>query len=64
MKSLESLHEICQKEDITLLLSHVNEQPMSVMKKSGFFDKVGAEHFLDNIDMALEYAAKIVPQED
>jgi SulP family sulfate permease len=64
MKSLESLHEICQKEDITLLLSHVNEQPMSVMKKSGFFDKVGAEYFLDNIDMALEYAAKIVPQED
>ena len=64
MKSLESLHAICQKEDITLLLSHVNEQPMSVMKKSGFFDKVGAEHFLDNIDMALEYAAKIVPQED
>ena len=64
MKSLESLHEICRKEDITLLLSHVNEQPMSVMKKSGFFDKVGAEHFLDNIDTALEYAARIVPQED
>ncbi len=64
MKSLESLYDVCRKKEITLLLSHVNEQPMSVMKKSGFFDEVGAEHFLANIDAALEYAETIVPTEE
>ena len=26
------------------------------MKKAGFYDELGADHFLDNIDAALEYA--------
>ena len=35
------------------MFSHVNEQPLSVMKKSGFFDAVGQENFASNIDEAL-----------
>jgi hypothetical protein len=29
------------------------------MKKSGFYDRVGAENFLPNIDEALTYAEEI-----
>ncbi len=43
-----------------MLLSHVNEQPMSVMKKAGFIEMVGEENFLPNIDAALEKATALV----
>ena len=41
------------KKGVTLILSHVNPQPMKVMKKSGFFESVGEENFCPNIDAAL-----------
>lgn len=50
----------CNKKKITLVFSHVNEQPLSMMKKAGFYDKVGAENFCANIDAALERAGMIV----
>ncbi len=59
MRSLNEIYSICKHSDRTLLLSHTNEQPLSVMKKAGFIDKVGEEHFLANIDEALAYAEKI-----
>ena len=42
-----------------MLFSHVNEQPLSVMKKAGFYDTVGEENFPANIDEALELAEKL-----
>ena len=39
---------------MTLILSHVNEQPMKVMEKAGFIEKAGRENFCENIDKALE----------
>lgn len=58
MNSLENLYKKCKAKNIELVLSHVNEQPLSVMKKSGFYDEVGAENFCAHIDDALEVAAK------
>ena len=58
MNSLEQLRKKCEKKGIKLVLSHVNPQPMEVMKKSGFYDKVGADNFCPHIDDALELAAK------
>ena len=55
----ETLLKTCRTRNITLLLSHVNEQPLSVMKKSGFYDEVGAENFMENIDVALEKAGSL-----
>ena len=40
----------CEKRGITLILSHVNQQPMKVMEKAGFAQKVGQENFCENID--------------
>ncbi len=54
MNSLEDLNKKCKEAGVHLILSHVNPQPMKVMKKSGFYKSVGAENFCDHIDAALE----------
>lgn len=59
MHTLDGILETCKKHRITLIFSHVNEQPMSVMKKAGFVERVGAEYFKKNIDEALAFAEKI-----
>lgn len=58
MNSLEMLRKKCKAKGIELVLSHVNPQPMEVMKKSGFYEEVGKDHFCAHIDEALEFAAK------
>ena len=56
MHSLEQLQEKCEKKKIKLILSHVNEQPMRIMEKAGFVEKIGKEYFCDHIDDALAKA--------
>ncbi len=56
MHNFEALLETCKKKKVQLILSHVNEQPMQVMKKSGFYDMVGEKNFCVHIDDALERA--------
>lgn len=56
MHSLETLLETCQKRGIQMILSHVNSQPMAIMEKAGFVEKVGAENFCVHIDDALSRA--------
>ena len=58
MHNLEQLYNDCQKKNVQLIFSHVNEQPMNVMKKSGFISKVGKENFCAHIDDALARAEK------
>lgn len=58
LDALEEAYTTCQKKGIRLLLSHVNEQPMHVMEKAGFVDKLGRENFCENIDVALAKAAE------
>lgn len=56
MNSIETLYNECKAKHITLVLSHVNEQPMNVMKKAGFYEKVGEENFCAHTDDALARA--------
>ena len=60
MRSLRDLAARAKKKHITLIFSHVNEQPMSVMKKDHFIELIGEEHFLPNIVEALDYAENMV----
>ncbi len=62
MNQLEILADKCEEQGVTLILSHVNPQPLKTMKKSGFYKKVGAENFCDHIDKALERAAELVEE--
>ena len=59
MHSLEELYAKCKKNNITLILSHVNEQPMRTMKKAGFDKLVGEENFCNHIDEALKRAEEL-----
>jgi len=59
MHFMEQFYEKCQKKNITLILSHVNEQPMRTMKKAGFDKLVGEENFCAHIDDALKRAEEI-----
>ncbi|MDD7334585.1 MAG: sulfate permease [Lachnospiraceae bacterium] len=61
LDTLEEAYNTCQKKGITLLLSHVNEQPLHVMEKAGFVEKLGAENICDNIDAALARAESLAP---
>ena len=56
MRALYEIYWTCKKSGLNLILSHTNEQPLSAMKKAGFYDELGAENFLPNIDEALSYA--------
>lgn len=57
LNSLRRLWYECQDKGIRVLFSHVNDQPMSVFRKSGLYDLVGEDSFAPNIDAALERAA-------
>ncbi len=56
MHNFEQLYKDCKKKQIQMILSHVNEQPMSVMRKAGFDKLVGEENFCAHIDDALKRA--------
>ncbi|MEG0688486.1 MAG: SulP family inorganic anion transporter, partial [Hungatella sp.] len=56
---LENLALRCRNAGITLILSHVMEQPYSVMEKANFVECVGIENFCANIDEALERAKQL-----
>lgn len=60
MKCLHELAERAKKKNIHLIFSHVNEQPMKVMKKDEFYELIGKENFHENIVSALDYAETLV----
>ena len=59
LSCLEEIYTKMKKKNVTLILSHVNEQPMSVMQKAGFDVKIGAENFCQHIDDALKRAEEL-----
>jgi SulP family sulfate permease len=59
MHSLEILHERCRHAGVSMVFSHVNDQPMRTMKKAGFYDAIGEENFCKHIDDALKRAGEM-----
>ena len=59
LHSFESLIKVCKKSGKTLILSHVNEQPMSTLAKAGLLQEIGEENICANIDEALLRAAAV-----
>jgi SulP family sulfate permease len=51
--SFETIVKMCKKKNKTLILSHVNEQPMKTLEKAGLLNDI---LLADNIDAALEMA--------
>lgn len=57
--SIETILRSCKRRRITLILSHVNEQPMEVFKKSHIYEQIGEHNFCANIDEALKRAEEV-----
>ena len=38
MNALENLYDYCSANGVSLIFSHVNEQPMKTMRRAGFVD--------------------------
>jgi SulP family sulfate permease len=54
VEALMRIVKRCERHNVKVVFSHVNEQPMKVMKKAGFVDKIGKKNFCDHIDTALK----------
>ena len=59
MHAMEQLYDRCEAAGVQMVFSHVNEQPMKTMEKSGFVEKVGRDNFRPHIDDAIEWASNI-----
>ena len=59
LHTLENIVSDCKKNGITVIMSHVNEQPMGMMRKAGFDKKIGEENFCEHIDAAILRAEAI-----
>ncbi len=58
--TLEKIYEKCKHNNIQLVISHANPQPLAVMKKEGLYDVLGEENFQPHITEALQRASQIV----
>ncbi|MDY6328714.1 MAG: SulP family inorganic anion transporter [Lachnospiraceae bacterium] len=58
-QTLLNILKTCKANGMTLILSHINEQPMHVFEKAGFIEMVGEENICPNIDAAIERANEI-----
>lgn len=56
MNAMEELYTKCTEKGIKVIFSHVNDQPMRVMDKAGFVEKVGRKNFCEHIDSAIALA--------
>lgn len=59
VESLMRIVKRCQRHNVKVVFSHVNEQPMHAMMKAGFGELVGNENFCNHIDTALIRAEEI-----
>jgi SulP family sulfate permease len=60
LHALNNVLKACKKRHITVMLSHVQEQPLHMMQKAGFDQQIGVDNICDNIDKALERAAVLL----
>ncbi len=63
MNALENLHRYCDAHGVSLIFSHVNEQPMKAMRHAGFVELVGEEHFRSSIDDAIAHARQLLEED-
>jgi sulfate permease, SulP family len=56
LDALEQLHRTLKRQGAALVLANVNEQPLSLVRRSGFEALLGAENIVPSLSAALEAA--------
>jgi SulP family sulfate permease len=59
LHSFEKFINICERKNIAVLISKIKEQPLSVLKKSGVYEKIGEDNFLQQQKMQLNTLKKL-----
>ena len=54
LEAMEQLHRVLQRRGIALVLANVNEQPLSLMRRSGFEAHIGADAIVPNVEAAMD----------
>ena len=54
LEAMEQLHRVLQRRGIALVLANVNEQPLSLMRRSGFEAHIGADAIVPNLAAAVD----------
>lgn len=58
MENLDEFYAACREEEIRVIFTCVMAQPLAAMKKAGFYDRVGEENFVPNMDAACALTAE------
>ena len=64
LDTLEGLHRSLRKRGATLLLCDANEHPLSLMRRSGFLEKLGKENLLADLPSALGRAESLLKRRE
>ncbi|MBQ6180256.1 MAG: STAS domain-containing protein [Ruminococcus sp.] len=59
VESLMRIVKRCERHNVKVVFSHVNEQPMHAMEKAGLVERVGKDNFCSHIDTALVRADEL-----
>lgn len=57
---LKTIDKKCKEKNISLLYSEVNEQPMKLMRSTGFVSKIGEHCFFKNTESAIKIANEFI----
>ena len=57
---MDHLYEKLKSRNVIMMITGAHSQPLHMMQKSGFLDKIGEDFVLENIDAALEKSREIL----
>lgn len=62
LDALENIHKMLARQGSQLILCMPNHQPLSLMKRSGFIERLGPENCLDSLPAAITRANTVVTE--
>lgn len=62
--AIKQIHERCEKDNIELMFSDIQKQPLKVMEKMSLIKKLGSENFFTDIDSAVTAAKELISEKE
>ncbi len=59
LDAMQQLHRTLRRQGVAVVLAHVNEQPLSLMQRTGFAQLLGADHVVDSVAAAAHFSAGV-----
>ena len=59
LDALQQLHRTLTRQQVALVLANVNEQPLGLIRRSGFETTLGGEHIVPNVAAAVDEVREV-----